>query len=107
MYLCRGKWLQKLAVMPKSRNPRKLFVSWIRKPRPAGRPRQAIRHGYAETIGTYLEYGKGNSSFNHWMKDAKNLDAWKKRVEGKLELKPGTYKIAIRKGTQANNRIIN
>jgi len=51
MELRRAKWLQKLALMPKSRNPRKLFVSWIRTPRRTGRPRQTIRHGYADTIG--------------------------------------------------------
>lgn len=62
MEMQRAKWLQKLAEMPASRNPRKLFVSWIRTPRPPGRPRQTIRHGYAETLKTF--YGKGNTSFN-------------------------------------------
>ena len=73
-------------------------------PRPPGRPRQTIRHGYAETLKTF--YGEGNTSFNHWMEEAKNPNAWKDRVEDKLGLKPGTYKIALRR-TQANNRIIN
>ena len=96
--------------MPKSRNPRKLFVSWIRTPRPTGRPRQTIRHGYAETIETNLGYGEGNSSFNNWMEDATDPVTWKNRVEGKLELQPGTYKITklqFQNGTQANNSTIN
>ena len=110
MELRRAKWLQKLAKMPKSRNPRKLFVSWIRTRRPTGRPRQTIRHGYAETIETNLGYGEGNSSFNNWMEDAADPVTWKNRVEGKLELEPGTYKITklqFQKGTQANNSTIN
>ena len=57
-----------------------------------------IIHGNSRDANKYLSL---------WMKDAKNLDAWKSRVEGSLELKPGTYKIAILSGTQANNRIIN
>ena len=42
MEMRRAKWLEKIAYMPSTRNQRKLFVSWVRAPRPPGRPKQTI-----------------------------------------------------------------
>ena len=42
------------------------------------------------------------------MEDAKDPVTWKDRVEEKLELQPGTYKITklqFQNGTQANNSL--
>ena len=90
MELRRARWLEKLAKMPATRNPRKVFVSWTPKARPIGRPTQSIRHGYATTVETSL--GFQNSNFNTWMGVAKNHQQWANRVEKYLGLRPGTYK---------------
>ena len=50
MEMRRAKWLEKLAHMPSTRNPRKLFVKWIHAPRPIGRLKQTIRRSYAVTL---------------------------------------------------------
>ena len=79
MEMRRAKWLEKLAHMPSTQNPRKLFVTWIHAPRPIGRPKQTIRHSYAVTLKENLGY-KGDSSYNAWMNDAKNPATWKQQV---------------------------
>ena len=90
MEMWRAKWLEKIANMPSTQNPKKLFVLWVRAPRPTGRPKQTIWRGYADTIENSLGYK--NCSYNFWMRDAKNPTEWKTRVETNLRLKDGTYK---------------
>ena len=92
MELRRARWLEKLALMSTTRNPRKAFVSWTPHPRPTGRPHQSIRHGYASTIKKSLEIPDRNSSFNSWMNLARDHGQWGKHVESALKLKPGSYK---------------
>ena len=96
MEMRRAKWLEKIANMSPSRNPRKLFMSWVRAPRPTGRPKQTIRRGYADTIENSLGYK--NCSYKFWMSDAKNPTEWKTRVETNLSLNDGTYKNTNRRG---------
>ena len=92
MELRRARWLEKLALMSTTRNPRKAFVSWTPHPRPTGRPHQSIRHGYASTIKKSLGIPDRNSSFNSWMNMARDHGQWGKHVESALKLKPGSYK---------------
>ena len=103
MEMRRAKWLEKLAHMPSTRNPRKLFVTWVHAPRPIGRPKQTIRHSYANTLEENLGY-KGDSSYNAWMNDAKNPATWKQQVERTLKLKPGTYKLANLNGNTGQKK---
>ena len=86
----RAKWLEKLAHMPSTRNPRKLFVTWIHAPRPIGQLKQTIRRSYAVTLEENLGY-KGDSSYNAWVNDTKPPATWKQQVERALKLESGTY----------------
>lgn len=62
MELRRAKWLEKIANMPATQNPRKLFVCWVQEPHVPGRPRQTIRHAYSTTVKYLL--GFESSKFN-------------------------------------------
>ena len=50
MELRRARWLEKLANMPATRNPRKTLITWTPQPRPAGRPIQTTKKAYAHTL---------------------------------------------------------
>ena len=89
MELRRARWLEKLAYMTESRNPRKILVAWTSTPRPTGRPQQTIRHSYAQTLENGLHT---SSKLKEWMPLARDHRKWSETVELALELKPKTYK---------------
>ena len=90
MELRRARWIEKIANMPESRNPRKVFITWTPQSRPTQRPQQTIRHGYATTIEKSLNFQ--DSRMNSWMPTAKSHKLWAKQVEQSLNLPDGTYK---------------
>ena len=90
MELRRARWLEKIANMPSARNPRKVLVAWTPQPRPVGGPKQTIRHGYAATVESSLQFS--NSGFDSWLKAARNHHEWANQVESSLQLESGTYK---------------
>ena len=90
MELRRARWLEKIANMPSSRNPRKVLVAWTPHPRPVGRPQQTIRHGYAATVESSLQFS--DSGFDSWLTTAKNHPEWAGQVERSLELESGICK---------------
>eukprot|EP00980_Cylindrotheca_fusiformis_P024409 scaffold11877_cov54-Cylindrotheca_fusiformis.AAC.1 len=70
--------------MPETRNPRKIFLSWIPQPRPTGRPCQTISNAYAHTVGEVL---KLDTKLDSWMTMTReDPNRWGSVVEGKLEL---------------------
>eukprot|EP00980_Cylindrotheca_fusiformis_P016049 scaffold4732_cov140-Cylindrotheca_fusiformis.AAC.1 len=50
MEIRRLRWLEKLSEMPETRNPSKIFISWIPQPRPTGRLCKTISKAYAYTL---------------------------------------------------------
>ena len=89
MELRRSRWLEKLAKMPDTRNPRKIFVAWTPNPRPTGRPFQTIRDAYAHTLESTLEL---DPRLKSWMPLARDENRqWADRVEKQLELRPNAY----------------
>ena len=90
MELRRTRWLEKLAHMTESRNPRRLLVAWTPKPRLAGKQHQTIGHGYSRTIEENLKIE--NSTLHGWMPMAKHHELWATHIEEALELKGGTNK---------------
>ena len=89
MELRRARWLQKLANMPGTRNPRRIFVAWIPKPRPIGRPDQTIKRSYAHTIEKELNLH--DSGLQTWIAIAKDHKQWAKQVENGLKLGKGNF----------------
>ena len=90
MELRRARWLEKLANMPETRNPRKILVAWTPNPRPTGRPgAQTIRHAYAHTLEKELNI---SSQLKVWIPEARNHENWAQRVEHSLDLAKGTHK---------------
>ena len=90
MELRRARWLEKIANMPNTRNPRKILVAWTPQPRPVGRPQQTIRHGYATTVESSFQFP--NSGFDSWFNAARNHHEWANQVEQSLQLESGIYK---------------
>lgn len=80
--LRRSRWLQKIALISESRNPRRLFGAWIEKKRTIGRPQQTIRHAYHTTICKTL--GFENSKFLTWMNIARDKNEWNGILKEKL-----------------------
>ena len=87
MELRRARWLEKLAKMDATRNPRKILVAWMPNPRPLGRPFQSTRKAYALT----LENLDLEPDLHSWTPTARDNRQWANRVEEKLSLTPGTY----------------
>lgn len=69
MELRQAKWLENVANMPATPNPRKVFVCWVQKPHPPRHPHQTIRDAYSTTVEYHL--GFQSSKFNVWMPIAK------------------------------------
>jgi hypothetical protein len=90
MEIRRARWLEKISHADSNRNTRKLLISWLPTPRPAGRPQQTIRHGYAKTIEEKLNFP--NSNLKTWMPMAQKANLWAEHVEEALKLPKNTYK---------------
>lgn len=94
MELKRARWLEKIAKMPETRGPRKLFLAWTSDPRPKQRPSQSLRHSYAYTLHKELKITDKEASLTGWMTlAARHPKLWAKQVELGLGLKKGAYKI--------------
>ena len=91
--LRRARWIEKLAKMEPTRNPRKILHAWIPLPRPIGRPNQTIRISLADTLETLGT----TANLKDFIPLARNTAVWGEQVETKLGLAPGTY-------TQYKNR---
>ena len=90
MELRRARWLEKLANMKSTRNPRKILHAWIHDtPRPTGRPKQTIRRALAITLDKSL---KLDTHLKKWIPIARNHSRWARHVEQSLDIKKGTYK---------------
>jgi hypothetical protein len=90
MELRRARWLEKIANMDETRNPRKLLQAWTPQARLRGRPYQTIGRGYRHTVEHYL---KTEPEFSNWLPIARDHPHyWRDWVEGKLKLKKGTYR---------------
>lgn len=89
MELRRARWLEKVANMGPTRNPRKILVAWTPHSRPRGRPKKTIRHAYADTLQQSLDV---NPSLHEWIPMAADHGRWASQVEEKIRLKQGTYK---------------
>eukprot|EP00980_Cylindrotheca_fusiformis_P025240 scaffold13311_cov161-Cylindrotheca_fusiformis.AAC.6 len=90
MEIRRLRWLEKLSSMPETRNPRKIFISWIPQPRPTGSPCQTISKAFAHTVGEVL---KLDTKLDNWMTMIReDPNRWGSVVEEKLELHEGAYR---------------
>jgi hypothetical protein len=88
--LRRARWLEKISLASNKRYPRKLFIAWTPSPRPNGRPQQTIRHGYANSIETHLQFP--NPKLKTWIEIAQEHKKWAAHVEQSLKLPPNTYR---------------
>ena len=89
MSLRRARWIEKIAHMPPTRNPRKVLNAWLPTPRPTGRPQQTIRTSYASMIKN--ELGLIDTRIQSWWYLAADPALWAEHVETALTLPSGTY----------------
>ena len=83
----RARWIEKLANMKSTRNPRKILHAWMPQARPTGKPNQSIRKALADELrllGT-------TSELKTFIPLARDKYTWSDMVERSLGLAPGTY----------------
>ena len=78
------RWAGHVARMGHERLPRKFLTSWVRHPRPHGRPQFTYGHSLNKTLAR----AGFPSEFKEWTELAQNRELWRARVYGLADTQP-------------------
>ena len=78
------RWAGHIARMPKDRLPRKFLTSWIRRPRPHGRPQYTFGHSLNKT----LKQAGIPGGFGEWTALAQDRRCWRDRIYSTAKFPP-------------------
>ena len=74
--LRRLRWAGHVARMNMERLPRKFLTSWVRRPRPQGRP----LFTYGQSLNKTLKYAGISTDFKVWSEQAQDRNDWRERI---------------------------
>ena len=78
------RWAGHIARMPTDRLPRKFLTSWIRRPRPHGRPQYTFGHSLNKT----LKQAGIPGGFGEWTALAQDRRCWRDRIYSTAKFPP-------------------